>query len=249
MASSSRVKQERNSATDVHFARNRLDGVLQTLVEKAEDSTEPSDEDSVAAEVTQKELPSSSLTPSKRGFGGRTPRKRRRKDDNSGRDLNNGNFSYVMKLFDRSVDLAKFNEETPLYPICRAWMYNEPYNGNLKVREPSPIPEEDPETANEDEEQDESKRDVDHLPEPLRIPKRENHFGRDHRVPSPLPSNVEKLDIHTNPDDAPEKNALLVLNMQRWKTVRQRFKEVALANEARYKESLAIIKSLKVVYE
>lgn len=29
--------------------------------------------------------------------------------------------SYVMKLFDRSVNLAKFDEETSLYPICRAW--------------------------------------------------------------------------------------------------------------------------------
>ena len=27
-----------------------------------------------------------------------------------------------MKLFDRSVDLAQFNENTPLYPIARAWM-------------------------------------------------------------------------------------------------------------------------------
>lgn len=30
--------------------------------------------------------------------------------------------SYVMKLFDRSIDLAQFNEKTPLYPIARAWM-------------------------------------------------------------------------------------------------------------------------------
>lgn len=28
----------------------------------------------------------------------------------------------MMKLFDRSVDLAQFNEKTPLYPIARAWM-------------------------------------------------------------------------------------------------------------------------------
>lgn len=31
-----------------------------------------------------------------------------------------------MKLFDRSVDLAQFTEDTPLYPICRAWMANQP---------------------------------------------------------------------------------------------------------------------------
>lgn len=34
--------------------------------------------------------------------------------------------SYVLKLFDRSVDLSQFEENTPLYPICRAWMINQP---------------------------------------------------------------------------------------------------------------------------
>lgn len=34
--------------------------------------------------------------------------------------------SYVMKLFDRSVNLAKFTEETPLYPLARSWMQNAP---------------------------------------------------------------------------------------------------------------------------
>lgn len=32
--------------------------------------------------------------------------------------------TYVIKLFDRSVDLAQFSENTPLYPICFAWMRN-----------------------------------------------------------------------------------------------------------------------------
>lgn len=30
-----------------------------------------------------------------------------------------------MKLFDRAVDLTPFNEQTPLYPICRAWINNQ----------------------------------------------------------------------------------------------------------------------------
>jgi protein lin-37 len=34
--------------------------------------------------------------------------------------------SYIMKLFDRSVNLARFDEITPLYPLCRAWMQNAP---------------------------------------------------------------------------------------------------------------------------
>lgn len=46
--------------------------------------------------------------------------------------------TYVMKLFDRSVDLAQFNENTPLYPICRAWIKNQPHNHSNQERSPSP---------------------------------------------------------------------------------------------------------------
>ncbi|XP_055535361.1 protein lin-37 homolog [Wyeomyia smithii] len=34
--------------------------------------------------------------------------------------------SFIMKLFDRSVDLARFEADCPLYPVCRAWMRNQP---------------------------------------------------------------------------------------------------------------------------
>ena len=58
----------------------------------------------------------------------RTQRKRRRREA-----VNDAAFhhTYVMKLFDRSVDLAQFKEDTPLYPVCRAWMANQPRNTNL----------------------------------------------------------------------------------------------------------------------
>lgn len=41
--------------------------------------------------------------------------------------------SYIMKLFDRSVNLAKFEEDTPLYPLCRSWMQNQPRALPMKV--------------------------------------------------------------------------------------------------------------------
>lgn len=50
---------------------------------------------------------------------------RKRKNDNMPTPYHH---TYVMKLFDRSVDLARFEEDTPLYPICRAWMQNQPRN-------------------------------------------------------------------------------------------------------------------------
>ena len=52
-----------------------------------------------------------------------------------------------MKLFDRSVDLAQFQEGTPLYVMCRAWIKNEPHNKDLAVRQRTPTPE--PEEDNE----------------------------------------------------------------------------------------------------
>lgn len=39
--------------------------------------------------------------------------------------------SFIMKLFDRSVDLAKYAENTALYPVCRAWMVNQPRSNRL----------------------------------------------------------------------------------------------------------------------
>ena len=48
-----------------------------------------------------------------------------------------------MKLFDRSVDLAQFAENASLYPVCRAWMKNQPHNTTFapRMRTPTPTPE------------------------------------------------------------------------------------------------------------
>ena len=35
-------------------------------------------------------------------------------------------YRYIHKLFDRSVDFAKFNNDTSLYVLARAWMKNKP---------------------------------------------------------------------------------------------------------------------------
>ena len=42
-------------------------------------------------------------------------RRRRRKDD----DKSDYHHTFVMKLFDKSVDLAQFNQTNSLYPVCR----------------------------------------------------------------------------------------------------------------------------------
>ena len=74
-----------------------------------------------------------SLSPVKR-LAGTSPfcspaksRKRKRKCADPGTAFHH---TFVMKLFDRSVDLAQFggSPNYPLYPVCRAWMRNEPSN-------------------------------------------------------------------------------------------------------------------------
>ncbi|XP_037947798.1 protein lin-37 homolog [Teleopsis dalmanni] len=55
--------------------------------------------------------------------------------------------SFIMRLFDRSLDLAKYNENSSLFPICRAWIMNQPRSNNIinyrERRSPSPVKRED----------------------------------------------------------------------------------------------------------
>lgn len=50
--------------------------------------------------------------------------------------------TFVIRLFDRSVDLAQFTEDTPLYPVCRAWLRNAP-GAKAPERPSTPTPSEE----------------------------------------------------------------------------------------------------------
>ena len=67
---------------------------------------------------------SQSASPRKSGSIKTPLRKRRRL--NVDKHYKNDQNSYVLKLYDRSVDLAKFSPQIPLYPVCRAWIKNQP---------------------------------------------------------------------------------------------------------------------------
>ncbi|XP_069738883.1 protein lin-37 homolog, partial [Phaenicophaeus curvirostris] len=106
-------------------ARSRLDAVLQGLVERGGREAAAEEEAAKApGEAVNKEaLPSA---PGKRPPP-RLPQQRRKKrrEAEEGPEPQRGN-TYVIKLFDRSVELGQFAEGTPLYPVCRAWMRNCP---------------------------------------------------------------------------------------------------------------------------
>ena len=58
-------------------------------------------------------------------------------------------FSFVMKLFDRSVDFAQFNEDTPLYALARAWMQNKPYGAKSSDSQDSNLDGDSPSSSQE----------------------------------------------------------------------------------------------------
>jgi len=41
------------------------------------------------------------------------------------------NIRYVIKVFDRRVNLAKFNDSTSLYKMLREWIRNKPFTEDL----------------------------------------------------------------------------------------------------------------------
>ncbi|TNN68309.1 Protein lin-37 [Liparis tanakae] len=107
-----KIKTERPDL-ETPGARSRLDDALKGLLDK-----------------TERERPSARLPQHRR-------KKRKEMDEAIPESNQHKQNAYIIKLFDRSVDLAQFNTSTPLYPICRAWMRNNP-SVRLPPASPSP---------------------------------------------------------------------------------------------------------------
>ncbi|XP_063038229.1 protein lin-37 homolog [Melospiza melodia melodia] len=111
--------------------------------------------------------------------------------------------SFVIRLFDRSVELGQFPAGTPLYPVCRAWIGHCPA--------PAPPPEQAPPGSES----------VLSLPPPgpalaPRVPSPlgpEEGAAPPDQVLDPAPQSVRP---------APSITSLIYKNMDRWKRVRQR---------------------------
>uniref|UniRef100_A0A8V5G9T0 Uncharacterized protein n=1 Tax=Melopsittacus undulatus TaxID=13146 RepID=A0A8V5G9T0_MELUD len=71
-------------------------------------------------------------------------RRKKRREAEEGPDPVQRPNTYVIKLFDRSVELGQFPEGTPLYPVCRAWMRNCP---TAPAPHPAPHPTPRPQGA------------------------------------------------------------------------------------------------------
>nr|XP_060639897.1 protein lin-37 homolog [Anolis sagrei ordinatus] len=228
-------------------ARTRLDAVLQCLLEKTDVDREQIEEDSgkTASDVLCKDSSPTATgkRPSAR-FSHHRRKKRKETDEGlteSGQQKQN---TYVIKLFDRSVDLAQFSENTPLYPICRAWMKNSP---TMREQERSPSPQIT--SLPEDEEGTEGLngkiQDVFKMPPPIACQANATGEPVNLRIASPLePEEETKPVIDMASDTVPSMSSLIYKNMDRWKKIRQRWKEASHKNQLRYAESMKILKEM-----
>ncbi|XP_037675620.1 protein lin-37 homolog isoform X4 [Choloepus didactylus] len=225
-------------------ARNQLDAVLQCLLEKSHMDREHLDEEAgkTPSDTHNKDcsMAATGKRPSAR-FPHQRRKKRREMDDGLAEGGLQRSNTYVIKLFDRSVDLAQFSENTPLYPICRAWMRNSPSVRERERSPSSPLP-----PLPEDEEGSEvtnSKcRDVYKLPPPT-APGPPGDACRS-RIPSPLQPETQGTPDDEPSEPEPSPSTLIYLNMQRWKRIRQRWKEASHRNQLRYSESMKILREM-----
>ncbi|XP_051018769.1 protein lin-37 homolog [Acomys russatus] len=267
-----KVKVEK-SEMEMAKARNQLDAVLQCLLEKSHMDRERLDEEpgKTPSDTHNKDcsIAATGKRPSAR-FPHQRRKRRREMDDGLAEGGPQRSNTYVIKLFDRSVDLAQFSESTPLYPICRAWMRNSPSVRERERSPSSPLP-----PLPEDEEGSEvinsKSRDVYKLPPPT-APGPLGDACRS-RIPSPLEPETQGTpddEVSTQgqpgasgpPREArawlpswaslslqpsepePSPSTLIYCNMQRWKRIRQRWKEASHRNQLRYSESMKILREM-----
>ena len=222
-------------------ARDLLSGALKEAIKKEDDDI--SDLDSLPTPM--KNLMASGLSPFTSPTKSARKRKRKSLDKAAGY-----HHTFVMKLFDRSVDLAQFRPQTssdaardsavssyPLYPVARAWIRNEPSNLN---QAPPAHPETSPEPDMECPEEADS---VTRLPPPepladdvrsLRVPE-----ARESGLPSVL-----DLELDHGGDSGPPANVLLSNHLVKWWSVRKSWKQASAENEKRYQKSLNILKDI-----
>jgi hypothetical protein len=136
--------------------------------------------------------------------------------------------SYIMKLFDRSVNLAKFDETTPLYAIIRDWLKNAP---RQKITNDS---------SATTEHQEYKEGDLASMPKVVL----KSDIPRFERVvPQPDKKALDDLDLD-NPEITREE--LLKQNKRKWSKIRTDWCDHSKKfREENFQENIKLIESLK----
>lgn len=153
--------------------------------------------------------------------------------------------TFVMKLFDRSLDLCKFTERTPLYPICRAWMLNQPRNpsvGKYKNADNQKVMErEDNAVEILAKLKSGEIRKVKSMPKPLKADGPEYPVAEKPRKFSIDEDVVPENDEYRHAD----RDTLLQWHKERWNAVRQEWQRNAIKRRERYAINIMILKHLR----
>jgi len=206
-------------------ARVKFDGILQNIMVKQEDlPREIDDDDDMKQLVSSQEYIEFSRS------AGCDPHKKRRKKRHD-TSVDSGGSAYIAKIYDCSVNLANFNEDSPLYPMASAWIRNKP-----NERIPMSAQRSDDVEINPTAEDDDEMGIITQLPPP--VPCRAWSV----RIPSPLPPSGVEFDLGSDETSVPTPlSELMDFHKKRWKTIRYKWKEAGFINEARYKESVDIL--------
>ncbi|XP_012147190.2 myb-interacting protein 40 isoform X1 [Megachile rotundata] len=224
---------------DVLVARDRLKGALRELLQHSDTGSSADSSEENSTQDYKHQMKKIDMYRTK-AMGFQQPRKvRRRRQVQMDTAFHH---TYVMKLFDRSVDLAQFQEDTPLYPICRAWMANQPRNPNLvpKVRSPSPEIVNEVNISNNILDTNGEVRDVYYLPPPLPC---EEAIPRN-RIPSPINKPKEELSLDYDGQTLISRETLLREHRIHWNAVRKKWHQQAHKNEQRFAQSAHILNTI-----
>jgi len=148
--------------------------------------------------------------------------------------------SLVLKLRDRSIDLAAFTDNSAMYPICRAWIKNDP----LAARQIKGKKSDNFERSFKSENESSVYEDYVYK---LPSPKSKSELGLDinQRIPQNLPKDVKtSMNIVTTSDEVPTAVELLNEHRKRWVCVRQQWIKFINENEARYALSKSVLNSM-----
>ncbi|THD26020.1 Antolefinin Antolefinine [Fasciola gigantica] len=216
--------------TELTFARDKLDSLLQTLKENPEKtklSSKYRDDVMGRKELQDKEKFRSPFMNVKCGSG-EIKRKKRRvpsEDEDAYKE------SFVIKVFERSVDFGQFGEMAPLYPMARAWIRNLNQGDASSWNDVPP--------TDEDQENSDQAPDCHYaLPRP-----NDGLTDNDVRIPAPLPSDGQPFVINVeNPSKEMSPEGLLEQHISRWREIRQKWKAACRDNEERYMDSYLILK-------
>lgn len=172
------------------------------------------------------------------------------------------NRTCILRLFERSVDLASFSssdpDKAPLYPICRAWVQGH-HSSVPHAKSPTRLSSCDEKLCESpgiisQEPNGEIASEVNSLP----APKTKSDIIRDFKlgpddqdIDIRIPQSVRDYKAPDNVGEMIDKSIsslnhleCLELNKQRWKKVRREWREARKIHESRYEDSFKILQDM-----